>query len=342
VSALQSMKLVAAVALSLALAAPAAAEPGARWQSTASASSGWIAGVAREVEAYGATRRPTSVMAVHGDEVIAAFGDTAHKVNVRSVRKSLLSALYGVLIAEGRISLASTLAELGVDDRPSLTKTEQRATVRDLLMARSGVYHQAAYETSDMQTKRPDRGSHAPGEFWYYNNWDFNALGTIFRRKGGEDIFESFERRIARPIGMEDFAAKDCRYHREASSVHEAYLFEISARDLARFGLLFANGGRWNGKQIVPEAWVRESTTQYSQTDRSGRGYGYLWWTVSPEQAGAATILASGSGGQLVAIIPSKELVVVQTVDLAQNAKPLRTTVFLDLLRKIVALAPGN
>ena len=281
-------------------------------------------------------------MAVHGDQVISAFGDTAHKVNVRSVRKSLLSALYGILIAEGRINPASTLAELGVDDQPGLTEGENGATVRDLLMARSGIYHPAAYETPDMRRKRPARGSHAPGSFWYYNNWDFNALGSIFRRKGGEDIFESFERRIARPIGMEDFAAKDCRYHREASSIHEAYLFEISARDLARFGLLFANGGRWNGKQIVPETWVRESTTAYSQTDRPGRGYGYLWWTLAPEQAGAATMLASGFGGQQVAVVPSKKLVLVETVDLAQNARPLRTTVFLDLLRKIVALTPGN
>ena len=261
---------------------------------------------------------------------------------MRSVRKSLLSALYGILIAEGRINPASTLAELGVDDQPGLTEGENGATVRDLLMARSGIYHPAAYETPDMRRKRPARGSHAPGSFWYYNNWDFNALGSIFRRKGGEDIFESFGRRIARQIGMEDFSAKDCRYHREASSIHEAYLFEISARDLARFGLLFANGGRWNGKQIVPETWVRESTTAYSQTDRPGRGYGYLWWTLAPEQAGAATMLASGFGGQQVAVVPSKKLVLVETVDLAQNARPLRTTVFLDLLRKIVALTPGN
>src|SRR5215207_10720892 len=57
------------------------------------------------------------------------------------------------------------------------------------------IYHGAAYETFDMARARPPRGSHAPGEFWYYNNWDFNALGTIYTRLTGEDIFEAVQRR---------------------------------------------------------------------------------------------------------------------------------------------------
>jgi hypothetical protein len=98
-----------------------------------------------------------------------------------------------IAASEGRISLTGTLAELGIDDKPpSLTDAEKQATVRDLLMARSGVYHPAAYEDSDMEKKRPPRGSHPPGSFWYYNKWDFNALGTIYRKSTGEDIFLSF------------------------------------------------------------------------------------------------------------------------------------------------------
>ena len=77
--------------------------------------------------------------------------------------------------------MSSTLAELGIDDNePSLTDVEKRATVRDLLTARSGVYHPALYETPGMAAMRPLRGSHLPGTHWYYNNWDFNALGTIY------------------------------------------------------------------------------------------------------------------------------------------------------------------
>ncbi|WP_234843725.1 serine hydrolase [Sinorhizobium meliloti] len=65
------------------------------------------------------------------------------------------------------------------------------------------IYHATAYETGDIKRKRPARGSHAPGSFWFYNNWDFNALGTIYRQQTGEDIFQSFEKKIARPLDMD-------------------------------------------------------------------------------------------------------------------------------------------
>src|SRR5919109_1479372 len=71
---------------------------------------------------------------------------------------------------------SATLAELGIDDQQSLTEAEKRATVADLLGSRSGVYLPAAKEPADMRAERPARGSHAAGEFFFYNNWDFNVL----------------------------------------------------------------------------------------------------------------------------------------------------------------------
>jgi CubicO group peptidase (beta-lactamase class C family) len=207
-------------------------------------------------------------------------------------------------------------------------------------MARSGIYHPAAYETSDIRRNRPARGSHLRGSFWFYNNWDFNALGTIYRRATSEDIFTSFEIHIARPIGMEDFAAQDGQYVEEASSEHPAYPFKLSARDAARFGVLIVNGGAWNEKQLVPASWIAESTTAHSDTDRTDRGYGYLWWTLRPDIFGTGAALASGTGGQLIAIVPDKNLVVVQTVDRDQNSQGLRTPDFLDLLQTVFVAAP--
>jgi CubicO group peptidase (beta-lactamase class C family) len=278
-------------------------------------------------------------MVVQVDRVIAHCGDVGTPVNVHSVRKSLLSALYGIAISEGRISLSSTLAQLSIDDKPpNLTKVEKQATVRDLLMARSGIYHPAAYETSDIRQNRPARGSHAAGTFWFYNNWDFNALGTIYRRATGEDIFQSFAQRIARLIGMEDFSARGGQYVLEASSIHPAYPFTMSARDLARFGLLFLNGGRWNAAQVIPVAWVSESTAAHSETNHRAR-YGYLWWVLPPEEWGAGVFMAAGYGGQAIVVIPSKHLVAVETVDLRRNAKGIKTRLFRDLVLKIAAAA---
>ncbi len=98
---------------------------------------------------------------------------TSDRFNVHSIRKNLLSALYGPAVADGTISMDSSLADLGIDDNePSLTDVEKRATVRHLITARSGVYHLALYETRAMAAMRSLRGSHPAGRFWHYNNWD--------------------------------------------------------------------------------------------------------------------------------------------------------------------------
>ncbi|GLH75304.1 serine hydrolase [Bradyrhizobium sp. SSBR45G] len=316
------------------------AEPGLHWREAGPGDKTWSADILREVQDFAREQKPTSIMVVRDDEIIASAGDLGAKVNIRSERKSLISALYGIAVEEGRINLDSTLAERAIDDRPdALSPAEKTATVRQLLMARSGVYHLAAYETPQMKQLRPARGSHPPGSFWYYNNWDFNALGTIYRQSVG-NVFESFQTRIARPLGMEDFSARDGHYQQEASSSHPAYVFHMSARDLARFGVLFLNGGRWNGAQLVPAHWVTESTTRLSDTEQTERGYGYLWWTYTKESSGLTAFFANGYGGQLVVVVPAKRLVLVELVDLAVNRQGVRTQRVLDLVSKISASLP--
>jgi CubicO group peptidase (beta-lactamase class C family) len=318
----------------------AQAEPGLHWRTASPDDTPWSAWISREVQAFAVEQRPTAIMVVRDDDIIASFGDLDAKVNIRSARKSLLSALYGIAVEEGRINLDRTLDALEVDDvPPALSAAEKTATVRQLLMARSGVYHPAAYETPEMKRLRPARESHPPGSFWYYNNWDFNALGTIYRQSV-DDVFASFEKRIARPVGMEDFSAYDGLYLGESSSVHRAYLFRMSARDLARFGLLFLNGGRWNGAQLIPSKWVTESTARLSDTEQPERGYGYLWWTYKKPSSGLSAFFANGFGGQLVVVVPSKRLVLVQLVDLAVNRDGVRTQRVLDLVSRISASVP--
>lgn len=311
------------------------------WEDINPIAAGWSAERLEAVRLEAKSLRPTALMVIQDGRVIARWGDASRKVNMASVRKSLLSALYGSAIAEGRIDLSVSLAELGIDDdAPSLTVDEKTATVRDLLMSRSGIYHPAAHETADIKRKRPARGSHPPGSFWFYNNWDFNALGTIYRQQTGEDIFASFEKRIARPIGMEDFSLKDGRYALEKLSKHPAYPIRLSARDAARFGQLFLNDGKWGTKQIIPASWIRESTTAYSWAKRIRQGYGYMWWTLPEDTWGPHAFYASGYGGQIIAVVPSKRLVVVQTVDLNQNPTGVRTSAFIELLKKIALASP--
>src|SRR5579864_8846774 len=272
----------------------------------------------------------SAVMVVQGGKVVDQWGDIDKKIDSYSVRKSLLSALYGIYASEGVIDINQTLEQLGIDDSPDpLTKEEKQARVVDLLRARSGVYHLVDFETQSMAEGRPARGSHAPGTFWYYNNWDFNVLGTIFEKKTGLKIGQAFYQRIAKPIGMQDFQPSDVFYFGGPASIHPTYHFEITARDLARFGLLYLHHGRWNGKQIVPEAWVEKSSHASEMISSNGvnlGGYEYLWWidyggVHFPEVSLPGIYSARGAGAHYLFVIPTLDLVVVHRTD---NDPPVR------------------
>jgi CubicO group peptidase (beta-lactamase class C family) len=318
--------------------------PGKTWERADPADMGWSTSKLKAARDYARELGSTAVLIVQDGRIVASWGDSRRKVRTNSVRKSFISALYGLAVAGHKIELGKTLADLGIDDRPPrLSRKEKLATVRDLLMARSGIYHKAAYETETMQEKRPERGSHPHGTFWFYNNWDFNALGTILRDATGEDTFAAIERHIARPIGMEHFSAADGRYIRDQASDHPAYVMEFTARDLARFGWLYLNRGRWGGGQVIPASWVAESTKPYSDV-RSGIGYGYLWWVSTKDvqfrtKVGPGAFSARGSGGQYVIVAPSRRIVVVHLNDRQENGK-LESGEFANLLQRIFAAAP--
>jgi len=296
--------------------------PDTHWEkATSTEMLGYSSGVLDKAREYTKNLKTAAVMIIVDGIILAEWGDSAKKFNVHSIRKSFLSALYGITIKEGRINLSWTLKQLGIDDNePSLTEEEKKATVRQLLQARSGIYHPALYESLGMKARRPERGSHAPGTFFYYNNWDFNTLGTIFRNLTRTDLYREFKRRIADPIGMEDFEASDGYYFTGKDSVHPAYPFFMTARDMARFGLLYLRNGAWKGVQIIPEYWVKESTTAFSNAGSTG-GYGYMWWVsvdgrhlpgVSLEDGAYS---ARGAGGHYILIIPSYDMVIVHRVN---------------------------
>jgi len=267
--------------------------------------------------------RSGALMVVFRGHVILACGDVSRKFEAHSLRKSLVSGLYGTAIARGEINLNSTLADFSIDERTPLTAAERSATIRQVISARSGIYLPAAYAPTS-QNRRPKRGSHPPGTHWFYNNWDFNIAGVVYERATGEDLYASFERRLAEPLGMEDWDPADgFRVYEPTKSRHPAHTFRISTRDLARFGQLYLQRGRWEGRQLLPADWVEESTRPHTD-DGDGTGYGYMWWTYragSPFTAkypmlGQHTFYRGlGTGEQGLWVIPDAELVVVHRAD---------------------------
>jgi CubicO group peptidase (beta-lactamase class C family) len=266
-----------------------------------------------------------AVMALYDGKVLFSWGSVSQNYYTHSIRKPFLSALYGIHVNQGNINLDVTMEDLNIDDiPPSLTIEEKQAMVRDLIKSRSGVYHEAAAEALIMIQMRPQRGSHPPGTFYYYNNWDFNVAGVVFMQETGKGIFEEFKSKIADPIGMQDFRVENCFYQYELEkSMHPAYPFRMSARDMARFGALYQKNGVWKGQQIIPGEWIDESTSVHSLEDSTlGLGYGYMWKVypegsiVSQMTGGHKVFGHTGLGGvQALMIIPDLKLVIVERTD---------------------------
>lgn len=287
--------------------------PGETWGRVGSPDAvGWSSARLRLADDFARSLQTDAYLIVQHGVIMHEYGETARATNIHSMRKSMLSVLMGMYADHGVIVRSKTLAELEINDKPPLSVTERQATVRQLLQARSGVYHPAAYEAPEAATARPARGSFQPGEHWVYNNWDANVLGTIFQKCTGKTVLDSLRDDLATPLQFEDFHyASDTRWQYESASEHPAYLMRLSARDLSRVGLLMARNGRWKDRQLVSAQWVAESTTSYSETDIPGRGYGYLWWVNGRQKS----FSANGYYGQILLVNPGRDLVLVHQVD---------------------------
>ena len=284
---------------------------------------------------------PSSAFMVIADgAVIAAWGDVDRRFMCHSVRKSFLSALYGVYWDRGEIELNMTLADLGIDDEPDpLLETEKQARILDLIKARSGVFHPAAY--AGRTDSRP-RGSEGPGRYFAYNNWDFNTLAAILEQETGARVFEAFDEHFGQPLQMEDWRVSDGYYHYERDkSKYPAYPFRMSARDAARFGLLFVRDGRWNDERILSEQWVRRSSALYS-IDSEIMGYGFMWWLLlEPRFASHGAFAALGVGNQMIAVLPGADLVIVNRANTYEgDATPMPE--LLDLIEQILEARTGT
>lgn len=242
-------------------------------------------------------------------KVVDSAGDISTPIVIRSVRKSILSLLFGIAVDRGQIDVRTSLSDLDVNDRQPLTELERTATVEDLLQSRSGITHPATAEPASLRD-RPERGTFRPGQHWWYNNWDFNALGSIYGQATGQSVFQGFVADLAVPLKMQDVSDDGDRPHYDDKSIHPAYHLAVSARDLMRVGQLVLAGGRWGSSQIVPLSWVERSTAALTPGAQFGLDYGYMWWSGS--HLDHRFTLGIG-GGNLLAIVPDLDLVVVQT-----------------------------
>jgi CubicO group peptidase (beta-lactamase class C family) len=302
---------------------PEVVYPGKSWDAISPATLGPACNQALDAaRAYLHTLDTTALLAVQDGKVLFSYGPVEKVSNMASARKSILSMMYGKYVVDGTIDLDKTIADLGIDDTGGLLPIEREATVRDLLTARSGVYHPAA-NGGDNAAFAPARGSQIPGAYFLYNNWDFNVAGTVFEMQTNRGIFTAFAEDIAAPLQLEDFDLARHRLRGDASqSRHLAYPFYLSTRDMARIGYLMLQQGNWRGRQIVPSAWVAKITAPFTfaaemhplhtKHHQSDFGYGYLWWTLTDPPASPlnGAYMAWGQYGQFIMVIPKRQMVI--------------------------------
>jgi CubicO group peptidase (beta-lactamase class C family) len=242
-----------------------------------------------------------------------------------SMTKSICNALTGILVKEGKLKPEdpAPIEEWKDDERKSVT-------LNNLLQASSGLEWSESYfiPTShfhNMFIKSDDKGAyalnlnlkHKPGEVFEYSSGTTNILSRIIRKTVGDAEYYRFPyEKLFYKIGMYGALIEP---DASGSFVMSSYSY-ATARDWARFGLLYLQDGIWNGEHILPEGWVKYSTTPAPAAKK--REYGAQWWlnVGNPNNPSDAkfpglpseSIIADGFENQFVVIVPSKKLVVVR------------------------------
>jgi CubicO group peptidase (beta-lactamase class C family) len=252
-----------------------------------------------------------------------------HRQAINSCTKSVTSALMGIAIGEGLIG--------GVDE-PVLSFFKDRAiaaadprkqalTIRSLLTMTAGMRwsedgnYGAPYDSWQQMWESPDQVQfvldrpmkEAPGTGFYYNSGASHLLSAIIQARTGRTAFAYAREKLFGPLGITDAA-----WNADAQGVSVGGGgLQLQPRDLAKIGWLYLNRGRWKGRQVVPEAWVEESTRRQvdSPYGLAGKnGYGWHWW-----MNGCGGYSARGYAGQYLFVVPEQGLIAVFTAGLVNN-----------------------
>lgn len=281
--------------------------------------------LARGIERVRGLSGARSLLVVRNARIVAeasfAGGDLNRRPHdIKSASKSLLSALVGIALEEGWIDgLDSPLADLLPRYAEDLPSEKRRVTLAHVLAMSPGLAstsgeHYGAWVSAGDWTRaalaRPMTA--APGQEFTYSTGSSHLVSAILTEASGQSTLELARERLLGPVGMEVHSWQRAPegYYLGGNSVR------MTPRDLARLGQLYLQEGRWNGRQVVPAAWVRESTRRHAEGWPWRYGaYGYLWWL--PPDDPWDSYAAVGYGGQFLYVVPELRMLLVMTSTLA-------------------------
>lgn len=252
--------------------------------------------------------------------------------DMRSASKSLASALIGLAVDRDLIDGADARVLSFFPEYRSYKAWDPRKaeiTIRDLMTMSSGLdandsdrKSAAAEGAFQSQSAQPDWIRLAldapmiadPGARLIYGSANPLILGGILANVVGDRVEWFAEAALFGPLGIDRY-----RIYMDPTGV--PYMgggIYLRPRDMLKIGQLYLDGGRWQGRQVLSESWVRDSFGKYGRLeplDRNGNEYGYLWWHESYQVGGRkiASVEARGNGGQYIFVVPGLEAVAVIT-----------------------------
>ncbi len=271
-----------------------------------------------------------SLMVVHDGRIIheqyAPGVDMTTRTRTWSTAKSIAVTLIGMLVDQGKMSLDEPL---GFDWYPKVSSGESdprsAITLRHVLNMSSGLYplDNAGLEyatgsglaywagASSIHGMR-DRGLiREPGTYWDYENYDTLRAVYVMKRALGEERYLEYPRTaLLDRVGMRNTVLSVDRF---GDFILSSQVY-TNARDLARFGMLYLQGGVWNGKRLLSEEWIEFVRTPAPSTVDRGNFYGGQWWLVPDDRTDVPqdAYSTSGNRGQYVIVVPSHDLVIVR------------------------------
>ena len=239
------------------------------------------------------------------------------RANIKSASKSVISALVGIAIAQGKIhGTDQPISELLSAETRALDSVKRAITVSDLLSMRAGLQstsfeNYGAWVTSRNWVanalRRPMIGQRG-GEM-IYSTGNTHLLSAILTRSTGMSTLLFAQRNLMRPLGIELRP-----WQTDPQGIYfggnDMYL---TPREMLKFGTLYLSGGRIAQRQLIPRDWIDSSWTERTTSPWNGHRYGYGWWTRTAQMH--TVRFAWGYGGQYIFVVPELQLVVVTTAD---------------------------
>jgi CubicO group peptidase (beta-lactamase class C family) len=263
-------------------------------------------------------------------------------VNIKSASKSILSALVGIAVAEGKFGEQSRMADLLPSEFRDINDPAKRAlTVRQFLTMQAGLegtsfdnYSQWVNSRNWVRYVLQQPFACAPDECMVYSTGNSHLLSVLLTKRTGMSTRTYAQRKLFTPLGMQlrGWARDPQGYDFGGNEMF------FTPRDMVKFGELYRNNGKYKGRQIIPEDWIRKSWGEYATSPWNGHRYGYHWWTR--ESNGMKVHFAWGYGGQFIFVIPARQLVVVTTSSLNRGRDGRHLRAVHDLADRIIAAFP--